>query len=81
MIRIRQVKVDILSNENDLLKKISKILNCKIEDIKEYKIIKKSLDARDKNNFMFIYTVDVKIENNHLICILSNGGVLNSLII
>ena len=67
MIRIRQVKVDILSNENDLLKKISKILNCKIEDIKEYKIIKKSLDARDKNNFMFIYTVDVKIENENKI--------------
>ena len=57
MIRISNINVSVLSDENALLKKISRIINCNKNDIKDYKIIKKSIDARDKNNIVYNYTV------------------------
>lgn len=58
MIRVRQIKVPVLSdNEDFLIKKISNKLKIKSSDISSYKIIKKSIDARDKNNILFIYEV------------------------
>ena len=57
MIRLRQVKVN---DKNSLEKKLTKILNTKIL---EYKIVKESIDARNKNNILFTYEVDVKVEN------------------
>ena len=53
MIRIREVKVPITNDNKDfILKKVSKILRTEIDN---YKINKKSIDARDKNNIMYIY--------------------------
>lgn len=61
MIRVRQVKVSIEKNtKEDILKAISKKLRIKISLIEDYKIIKKSIDARDKNNILFVYEFDVK---------------------
>ena len=61
MIRVRQVKVSVKKNtDEDILKAISKKLKIKSSLIEDYKIIKKSLDARDKNNILFVYEFDVK---------------------
>ena len=65
MIRVRQVKVHI--DSNNLVKKIASKLNIKENEIKSYKIIKESIDARDKNNLFYIYEVDVEVLNEDTI--------------
>ena len=55
MIKVRQIKVKVdLDTEEELLSKITKKLNLKNNKILEYKITKKSIDARDKNDIYFI---------------------------
>lgn len=65
MIRVRQVKVNI--DNNNLLKKISNKLNITESEIKNYKVVKESIDARDKNNILYIYEVDVEVVNEDVI--------------
>lgn len=60
MIRLRQVKVLI---NNDLKKEISKRLRVNIDDIKNIKIVKRSIDSRYKPNIYYVYEVDVKIND------------------
>ena len=58
MIRVRQIKVSIDNDNSDfLLRKIEKKINTKVID---YKIIKKSIDARKKEIF-FVYEVDCNV--------------------
>lgn len=68
MLRIRQIKLSINHNENDLKLKLTKKLKIKENDIINFKINKKSIDARDKNNLMYVYEIDAKIKNeNHIL--------------
>ena len=68
MLRIREVKIPIsLDNNEYIKKKISKLLNISKEDITDYKILKKSIDARDKNNILFIYEFAIKISKEVVI--------------
>ena len=58
MIRVRNIKLLIEEdNEENLLKKVSKKL--RINNINSYKIVKKSIDARDKNNIYYVYELDI----------------------
>lgn len=64
MIRLRQVDINILSDSIDnLLNKCSKKLKIDISDIKDYKIVKKSIDARKKPDLYYSYTIDVNVSN------------------
>ena len=63
MIRIRQINVAIDEDENELIIKCAKKLKTNKENIEEYKIVKKSIDARDKQNIVFCYEVDIKAKN------------------
>ena len=68
MLRIREVKIPIsLDNNEYIKKKISKLLNISKEEILDYKILKKSIDARDKNNILFIYEFALNIKNENKI--------------
>lgn len=61
VIQIRQIKIPILNDNKEVLfDKIVKRLNCKKEEILDYTINKKSIDARDKKNILFVYEVNVK---------------------
>ena len=61
MIRIRQVKIPILNDNNEyIIKKISNILKVSRDDITNFKIVKKSIDARDKNNILYVYEFDIE---------------------
>lgn len=62
MIRINQLKVPINQKNQDLRKDIIKILRCKEEQVLSYKIKKQSIDARKKNQILYIYTIDVEVE-------------------
>lgn len=64
MIRIRQIKIAIENDTTEELKnKICKKINCKLEDILDIRINKKSIDARNKPNIYYIYEVDIKTVN------------------
>ncbi len=61
MIRINQIKVPIKHNEATIIKRIEKII--KTKDFRIEKIVKKSIDARDKDNLNYIYTIDITVSN------------------
>lgn len=67
MLRISNIKLRAdfdPSKEKELLaQKIQKILRVKQERISSFRISKKSIDAREKNNVQLVYSVDVEIEN------------------
>ena len=73
MLRIREVKIPIsLDNDEYIKKKISKLLNISKEEIIDYKILKKSIDARDKNNILFIYEFALNLKNENKINLSKN---------
>jgi len=68
MINIRNIKIDLLNNNYDELKnKISKRLKINKDEIIDINIIKESIDARDKNNIIIVYEVDLNINNEKII--------------
>ena len=65
MIRIRDVKIrEDLTNE-ELVKFICNKNKIKLEEVKDFRIFKKSIDARDKNDVFYVYTVDLLVENEN----------------
>lgn len=61
MIRINQIKLPIEASEDELKTKITSIIKTRNYSIE--RIAKKSLDARDKDNLMYIYAVDISSED------------------
>lgn len=61
MYRISQIKLALGEPKELLPKKIKKKLSNNVK-IKEYKIVKESIDARDKSDIRFVYTVDFDVE-------------------
>lgn len=66
MIRISNIKID-YKHKDELLNKAAKALRINPGDIKELKIVKESIDARKKNDIKFVYTVDIKTDNENKI--------------
>ena len=66
MLRVRQVKVDALNdNEQERFKALCRRLNVKKDDILTYKIKKQSLDARDKNKILYVYELIAEVKNEN----------------
>ncbi len=64
MIRVNSLKIDALLNQEDNIPKyIANKLKINPKDIKNYQIVKQSLDARNKNQIKYIYTVDIEVAN------------------
>lgn len=60
MIKITQLKLPIKHSEEDMLQAIAKFLKLPVEKIKDFSILKKSIDAR-KDEIKYIYSVQVSI--------------------
>ena len=67
MLRVRQVKINLDTSENEFKKKIANKLKIKENEILNFSIKKKSLDARDKNNIYYVFEFDVQIKNEDII--------------
>ncbi|HHU75238.1 MAG TPA: FAD-dependent oxidoreductase [Clostridiales bacterium] len=65
MLRITQIKLPIKHTEQELRKAIGKALKISPDRIEEYRIIKKSIDARKKEDIKFIYTIDLKVSGKN----------------
>lgn len=63
MLRISNIKVKIEHTEQDVIAKVCKQLRIKESHVIEYQVFKKSLDSRKKNNIHYIYSIDVKVQN------------------
>lgn len=64
LIRVRQVKVPLLNNNDEYLKhSIAKKLHIKSKEIIKFSIHKQSLDARIKHDIFYVYEVDVTLAN------------------
>ena len=63
MIQISQLKLPVSHTEVQLLHKIEKVLHVRSTDITEWKILKKSIDARDKSRLRFVYTIGVRLSS------------------
>ncbi len=59
MNKLTNVKMPVTATESDLLLKASKLSGIPKDKIKHFKIVKKSLDARDKNNIFYNFSLEV----------------------
>lgn len=63
MIRVSELKLPIDGSQKALEKKLAKALRVPMEEIEGYRIFKRSLDARKKDNIHYVYVVDVEVKN------------------
>ena len=63
MLRINNIKMPITHDIQEIKEIAAEILQVKIKDIEELKISGQSVDARNKNNVFYVYSVDVKISD------------------
>lgn len=64
-VRLTGIKVDVHKNQDKILRKqIMSILHIKPEELVDYQLVKRSLDARKKDKVVFIYTLDIQIKGN-----------------
>lgn len=62
MIRISSLKINIKHTDKELINKICKELKVNSTDIISYEIHKKSIDARKKNDIVYVYALDVELK-------------------
>lgn len=63
MIKINQLKLSIEHSKESLEDKIAKTLKIPKEQILHYDIAKRSIDARKKNEILYIYSIEVEVAN------------------
>jgi hypothetical protein len=65
MIKVTNISLKPDYKEKDLLKAISKKISCKETDISSYEILRKSIDARKKDNIKYIIHASVNLKNEN----------------
>ena len=63
MIRVPEIKLPLDSTEEDLLYYTARHMKIDIKEIQSIQLIKRSIDARNKQNIHFICTVDVELSH------------------
>ena len=63
MIQISDIRVPEGSDDRHIIKKAAHILGVRPDDIHDLKIVKRSKDARKRNNILDVYTVSVRAED------------------
>lgn len=77
MIQVRQIKISIFNdNDLELKKSIAKKCKIKIDDIINFSISKKSIDARKKDDICYVYEVNVDVKNEEKVLNRNNNDIL-----
>jgi len=63
MIKIDQLKLHISVDENSIKEAVASKLRIALSDIKEFSILKKSIDARKKPDIYFVYSILVSLDS------------------
>lgn len=74
MIRISNIKIGIFENF-DIKKMCAKKARVKESDVLSYKIFRRSLDARKKDNIHYVYTVDINVKNKNKVLSKKNKDI------
>lgn len=61
MLRINQLKLPVGHTEEELIKRVKKLLRC--EEIPEITIVRRSIDARKKPELYFNYILNIQVKN------------------
>lgn len=67
MIRISQLKLPVTHTRDDLERKLARTIRVSPEQIHSYKIVKQSIDARKKEELLYIYTIDVQVSKEETV--------------
>ncbi len=67
MIKINQLRFEHEAGPDEIYKKSAKILRCKSSALSKLRIVKKSIDARQKNHILYIYSVLLTAENEDIL--------------
>ncbi len=65
MIRVSQIKLPIGHREEELPVAVAKAIRVPVEKLSKITVIKKSIDARKKDDIKFIYTVEVTVQKEY----------------
>ncbi len=63
MIRISNIKYPVVLDESNIPEFIIK--KYKVQNLKDFRIVKQSVDARKKNDIHYVYTVDISADNEN----------------
>ncbi|MCM1192370.1 MAG: FAD-dependent oxidoreductase [Butyrivibrio sp.] len=63
MLRVNQVKIRTEHTEEQLRKKAAELLHIPVCEILEMKIVRQSIDARQKPEIFYSYSLDIKVKN------------------
>ena len=75
MLRISQLKLPVTHTQEQLEKKLLKMLRMGRKDLGQYYIRKRSLDARKKPELYYVYSIDVEIKNEERVLKSMKGKV------
>ncbi|MHB8170728.1 MAG: NAD(P)/FAD-dependent oxidoreductase [Thermincolia bacterium] len=64
MIRLSNVSLTLEQDLQELPQAIARKLGTPVENIRSYRVVRQSVDARNKENIRFVYTVDVEVVKN-----------------
>mgnify|MGYP002750650972 FL=1 len=64
MIRVNEIKIPLDGDKNDILKSAAKALRISPDKIKDFSVVKKSLDSRKKDDLFFVYSADVAVDGD-----------------
>lgn len=77
MLRVSNIKLLYTHSEAELIEKIGRQLNLRKDNSFEYKIVKKSIDAREKPKIYYVYTVDVTVDDEKKVLKKSCGSAVS----
>ena len=63
MLRINNIKMLINHNDGDLKKSVIKMLGINESQLKSFEITGQAIDARNKNNIIYVYAVDIELDD------------------
>ena len=66
MLRITNIKMPVKHTENTLKGVTAKLLDINIKDFKSFEIAGQAIDARNKGNVVYVYSVDVELDNEEM---------------
>lgn len=68
MLRLENIKIRKNIKEIEVIQLACKKYKINFNEVKDYSIFKKSIDARNKEDIFFNYTIDVNVENENKYC-------------
>lgn len=63
-LRVRNLRLGLNDSEQGLPERVAQVLGIRREDILHWRILRKSLDARDKQDLAFVYSVEVNLADD-----------------